>query len=168
MNNEENNKSYNKIYNFFADGFKKSISPNIRKSRTANYVKERTFDVYSCIKDVIYIFLTSAEIIIRCFIEFFKITKNIPNAFRKAAKNNFKLGLESLKKNNLIDARIRFLLANLFYNKSAKIKYYIAYVYYKQRSFSKSLKYLEQSISIDSKNKKYISLFKEINNEIKK
>ena len=167
INNQSSYTAKNRIYDFLATGFKKSMSPNVKNSYVVKHVKERTFDIYSCMRDVLYILLTSADILFRCLLMLLKITKNFPDAFKKAAKNNFKLGLESLKINNLIEARIRFLLSNMFYNKSAATKYYIAYTYYLQKNFSKSLKYLEQSIKIDSKNKKSIELFKNIENEMK-
>lgn len=166
-NNQNSYTAKNRIYDFLATGFKRSMSPNIRNSHVVKHVKERTFDIYSCIRDVLYILLTSADIVLRCLLMLFGITKNFPYAFKKAAKNNFRLGLESLKTNNLIEARIRFLLSNMFYSKSATTKYYIAYTYYLQKNFSKSLKYLEQSIKINSKNKKSIELFKNIESEMK-
>ena len=166
--NSKNNSAKNHIYDFLATGFKKSISPNIRNSYVVKHVKERTFDIYSCVRDVLYILLTSADIIFRCFLMLFKMAKDFPNAFKRAAKNNFRLGMKSLKTNNLIEARMRFLLSNMFYNKSATTKYYIAYTYYRQKNLSKSLKYLEQAIKINSKDKKSIELFKNIESEIKK
>lgn len=167
MIEEKDPKSYKKVYSFFMTGLKKSISPSIKSSQTIKQIKKRTSDVYSCIQDVVLIFISAIDIVFQCILSMFKITKNIPQTLKKAAKNNFKLGLKALNTNNLIDARIRFLLSNMFYNKSAKTKYYIAYIYYRQRFFSKSLKYLQQSISIDSKNKQTIMLLNEIENEIK-
>ena len=151
-----------KIYNFFSSGFKKMMSPNVGNSFVTERIKSRSIDLFSIVIDVFYILFTSITIIFYCFYDLFKLTKDTRNVLNRAAKNNFRLGLEALKKNNLIDARIRFLLANMFYSKSPTIKYHIAYVYYLQRNFTKSLKYLKQSISLDSRHEKSIVLLQNI------
>ena len=46
-----------------------------------------------------------------------KPTVLISKNSKKAAINNFKLGKKMLKAGNLVDAKMRFLLANMFYSK---------------------------------------------------
>ena len=92
--------------------------------------------------------------------------KRMPHAFTRAAQNNFRIGIEMLKLNNLIDARIRFLLSNMFYSKSPTTKFYIAYVYFLQRNFKKSLKYLKQGIDLDSSNERIKKLLFQVEEEL--
>ena len=56
----------------------------------------------------------------------------------------------------------------MFYGKSATTKYYIAYVYYLQENYKKSLKYLRQSLAIDSSDERSLELLKLLENKIMK
>lgn len=81
------------------------------------------------------------------------------------AINNFILGKKMLEINNLLDAKIRFLLANKFQKRpSAILKYYLAYIYYLEGNMKKCLLYLNESISLKPKMKCAIELFKKIEN----
>ena len=167
MNNDEKKINHSKILSFLVNGAKKTMSPNVNNTNTAKYIKRRSVDICNETLDILSIFWLSFGIIFYYILGMFKMVKNVPHAFRRAAQNNFKLGIEALANNNLIDARIRFLLSNLFYNKSATTKYYIAYIYYMQRNFSKSLKYLKQAISLQPNHKRSRELLKMIEIELK-
>jgi len=167
MNNQEDSKG-KKILKFFYNGLKKSMSPNMDGVYVAKKIKERSTDVYNNVLDFAYIIVNGFLIVFYYIFGMFIMAKDIPHAFTRAAQNNFRLGLENLKKNNIIDARIRLLLSNLFYSKSATTKYYIAYTYYRQGNFAKSLKYLNQALKIDSANDKARALIEQIDNDIHK
>jgi len=153
---------------FLKDGFKKAMSVDTDTLVLSKRIKRRTVDLYSNFKDILAIFINSFLILFYFFVNLFRDAKKMPVAFRRAADNNFRLGLENLKKNNLIDARIRLLLSDIFYNKSSTTKYYIAYVYYRQNNFTKSLKYLKKSLAIKSDNIRAIELLKLIEDELNK
>lgn len=167
MNNDEKKTNRSKILSFLVNGAKKTMSPNVTNTNTAKYIKRRSVDMCNETLDILSIFWLSFGIIFYYILGIFKMAKNVPHAFRRAAQNNFRLGVEALASNNLIDARIRFLLSNLFYNKSATTKYYIAYIYYIQHNFSKSLKYLKQAISLQPNHKRSRELLKIIEIELK-
>ena len=167
MSKKEHNKKGRNIGDFLINGFKKTMSSGVGETNTIKYIKQRSFDVYSGVYDVFSIIFTSFAIIFYYLLGMFKIAKNIPHAFQMAAKNNFRLGIDSLKKNDPINARIRFFLSNMFYSKSSMTKYYIAYTYYMQHNLLKSLKYLQKSITLNSKNKRSLELLQEIEAELK-
>ena len=154
--------------NFLINGLKKTFSTNIRTSETINHIKHRSFDLYENIAGIAGVLWASIGIIFYAFIGMIRLAKDIPHAFSRAAQNNFRLGLENLKSNNLIDARIRFLLSNMFFSKSATTKYYIAYIYYRQNNISKSLKYLKQAIFLNPNHEKSLALLQELENTIQK
>lgn len=156
------------VVEFFKDGLKKSFSLDNDSIIVSKRIKERSFDLYNNFIDVFMIFFNAIAIIFYYFLGMFISLKDVPHGISRAAHNNFRLGLENLKKNDLIDARIRFLLSNMFYSKSATTKYYIAYVYYLQENYKKSLKYLRQSLAIDSSDERSLELLKLLENKIMK
>ena len=166
MTKLEDNKG-KKILKFFLNGLKKTMSPNTESVHITKRIKERSLDIVDNLIDFFYIIFNGIFIVIYYIFGMFLMAKDIPHAFTRAAHNNFRLGLENLKKNNLVDARIRLLLSNLFYSKSPTTKYYIAYTYYRQGNFSKSLQYLNQTVKLDSKNERAIALIKQIETELK-
>lgn len=93
------------------------------------------------------IYLLNLLIGIKSYVEseYFEIKKNI----KIAAKNNYVLGKMMLRKNNIHDAKIRFILANIFHKNSARINYQLAYVYFIEGKYLKSLKYLHIAIKIN-------------------
>lgn len=152
-----------KIFSMLSKGFKKTMSPDYDSSVYAvNRIKARSYDLYSNLRDFFYVIWMIFSIVFYYIIGAFKLLKIAPHAFSMAAKNNFRIGINMLEKNNLVDARIRFLLSNLFYNKSTTTKYYIAFVYYKQNNIKKSLKYLKQAINLNPSHERSIELLKEI------
>lgn len=94
---------------------------------TAKMAKVKAFGFYNFVKEYI---------------------KDTIAARHHAARNNYLLGREMLKENNLLDAKFRFLLANFFYKKSVAIKYCLAYVYFREDSFEKSLKYANECLKL--------------------
>ena len=141
----------NKIASLAIKGFKRAMSSTVGEEvYVAKRIKARSYDLYANFRDFGSVIWNSILIVFYAIIGLFRLIIDTPHAFRRASQNNFRLGLESLKAGNLIDARIRFLLSNIFYGKSATTKYYIAYVYYLQGNYTKSLKYLKQSINIES------------------
>ena len=164
--NEENENKIGKVRDFFSNGVKKTFSSTANTSDAIRHIKQRSTDLYSGFSNIFSVFITSFAILFYYIIGFFRLTKNIPQALSRAAQNNFRLGMEALKINNLIDARIRFLLSNLFYGKSATTKYYIAYVYYRQQNITKSLKYLKQALFIDNQHSRSLELLKEIEKQL--
>ena len=157
------NNNGKKVTNFIKTGMKKVFSTNVGGDNyVTNKVKERSYDLYSNLRDF-------AGIAVQCVLFIFDYTISLlynlailPSAIKKASQNNFRLGLESLKLNNVIEARIRFLLSNMFYHKSATTKYYIAYTYFLQGNNKKSLKYLQQALKLNSSHEKSLALLQKI------
>ncbi|MEN9782536.1 MAG: hypothetical protein RL208_689 [Pseudomonadota bacterium] len=94
-------------------------------------------------------------------------TKLIMETRHKAGKNNYVLGVKMLKENFLPDAKVRFLLSDMFYNKSAMTKYYIAYIYYLEGNYNKSLRYLKESVNLRPSMKISSELLEKIENDMK-
>lgn len=152
-----------KVANFIKTGMKKAFSANVGNDNyVANKVKERSYDLYSNIRDFVGIAVQCVLFICDYTISLLYNIFILPSAIKKASQNNFRLGLESLKLNNVIEARIRFLLSNMFYHKSATTKYYIAYTYFLQGNNKKSLKYLQQALKLNSSHEKSIALVQKI------
>lgn len=157
-----------KIASLAVSGFKKAMSSTVGEEvYVAKRIKARSYDLYANIRDFGSIILYTFLIIFYAMLGLFRLLMDAPHAFRRAAQNNFRLGLTALKAGNLIDARIRLLLSNMFYNKSATTKYYISYVYYLQGNYTKSLKYLKQSINIDATDKRANDLLLKIETALK-
>ena len=153
----------NKIASLAVKGFKRAMSSTVGEEvYVAKRIKARGYDLYANFRDFGFIIWNSILIVFYAIIGLFRLIIDAPHAFRRASQNNFRLGLEDLKAGNLIDARIRFLLSNMFYSKSATTKYYIAYVYFLQENYKTSLKYLKQSINIDSNDDRVKALLSKI------
>ena len=73
-----------------------------------------------------------------------------------------------LKRNNILDARMRFLMSNVMFRKSPTTKYYIAYTYFLSSDYKKSLKYLKDALTINNKHSKSIELVKQIEEKLSK
>ena len=159
------NNNRKKVTNFIKTGMKKAFSANAGGSNyVTNKVKERSYDLYSNIRDFMGIAVQCVLFIFDYTISLIYNLAILPSAIKQASQNNFRLGLESLKLNNIIEARIRFLLSNMFYNKSATTKYYISYTYFLQGNNKKSLKYLQQALKLNSSHEKSIALLQKIEN----
>lgn len=164
--NKKQNKA-DKVFSFVKRGLKYSIfTRDEDRSRTNEIIKGGIVGTILTLKDFL-VFIGSGVVV--CFyyiINIFFTFKTLPSQFKKSAKNNFRLGLEALKVNNIIDARIRFLLSNMFFSKSPTTKYYIAYSYYLQHKYTKSLKYLKSALQIEPEHERCIGLVKQIEAEL--
>ena len=167
-NNNGNIKKFNKVATFVKNGFKNAMTTRGNEiAHTNEVVKSGIVGVVLTFKDF-FIFLGSGVVFLFYYLLNTIITfKTIPSQFQKAAKNNFRLGISALRYNNIVDARIRFLLSNMFFNKSPTTKYYVAYSYYLEHKYTKSLKYLRSALQLEPDNKKCIGLVKQIEEELK-
>lgn len=147
-------------------GIKTSFSISNSKSEVAKTVKSYTYTLWQIIKDFGLIFKSLLLILYSVSFGMIVSIAMIKKESKKASTNNFKLGLESLKLNNLTSARIRFLLSNIFYSKSATTKYYIAYTYFLSQNYKMCLKYIKKAISINQNHKKSIELMKKVEKEL--
>ncbi len=123
MSNNSSSGKYTKgkkILSVISNGIKKTMSPNYDSDIYAiNRIKARGYDLYSNLRDFFYVILMMLSIVYYYIVSVFKLLRMSPYVFSMAAKNNFRIGINMLEKNNLVDAKIRFLLSNMFYNKSA-------------------------------------------------
>jgi hypothetical protein len=94
------------------------------------------------------IFKTASEFCKALYTRIVYDISRIASGKERIAVNHYKLGKMMLKEGSLVDAKIRFLLADTFYKKSPMIKYYIAYVYYMEGNTKKSLIYLRSAIDL--------------------
>src|SRR5574344_1092886 len=99
----QNNNKAKKIAHFAVDSFKKTMSVNRGGIDMAKKIKDRGFDLYANIRDFLYIIGVGVVVIFSFFINGFKIVKSMPHSFSRAAHNNFRLGADQLKKNNIIE-----------------------------------------------------------------
>ena len=147
-------------------GLKTSFSMSNSKSEVAKTIKSYTYTLLQIIKDFGLIFKSLLLILYSVSFGMIISIAMIKKESKKAATNNFKLGLESLNLNNLTSARMRFLLSNIFYGKSATTKYYIAYTYFLSQNYKMCLKYIKKAISINQNHKKSIDLMKKVEKEL--
>lgn len=100
---------------------------------------------------VLYIFIFS----ISGFYGFILNNKNFINTikshFQLAGLKNFILAKKMLKKNLLIDAKFRFLIAKKFKPHSEIVNYYLSYIYFHEGKLSKAANFLHKNL----KSKKY-------------
>ena len=157
----------NKIWSFVKSGVKNSLFTRDRdKTHTNERLMENGIGLFIAFKDFFALIGSGLVLMFYYLIGIFFSLKSIPSQLKNASKNNFHLGIEALKANNLLDARIRFLLADMFFSKSPTIKYYIAFTYYLGHKHKKSLKYLKKAIDIDPENKRCIALVSQIEKEL--
>ena len=130
-------------------------------------MRKRTIETYNIFAITINGFSYLLTVLCTNIITFFATIFNARKEIKQAAKNNFKLGLIELKEHHYTDAKLRFMLSNIMYNKSATTKYYIAYVFYLEHKFNKALKYINEAITIDQKHARCIALTKRIEEEMK-
>ena len=96
----------------------------------------------------------------------FSATKQIRKESKRAAVNNFRIGLMMLKMNKVLDAKIRFLMSNMFFKKSPLTKYYIAYTFFLEHKYTKSLKYIHEAIKLDPRHQRSMELMHTIEKEM--
>ena len=152
---------------FLKKGTKNVFFRSDNNDSASTTIKQYGNIVYHIFADIYKLFYSLLGLLYSYTFGLFSTLKLFKAESKKAAKNHFRIGLEMLKSNNLFDARIRFLMSNMFFNKSPTTKYYIAYTYYLSKDYKKSLKYINQSISIDNKHQRSIDLLKVIEQEMK-
>ena len=159
---KESRKIGKKITDALWSGVKRSFSSNSQRDElyAVSRMKDRGYDLYITFRDFFYAIWLLGAFLFYYTIGLIRTAKSIPHGMTRVSANNFRLGLELLRKNDLMEARIRFLLSNLFYSKSPATKYYIAYIYFLQHNYVKSLKYIRQSIQIEKPDKRTIELVK--------
>ena len=152
----------NKVFTFVRRNFKQPLSRYTNDSAVIDSMKSYGNILQITVRDVFRLFRAFFSLIYRFTFGFFSTLRLFKKESKKAAKNNFHLGLEMLKTNNILDARMRFLMSNMMFRKSPTTKYYIAYTYFLSNNYKKSLKYLKDGLSIDNKHYKSIELVKQI------
>lgn len=167
MPDEKSKTNTNKVLSFIKSGVRNSLFTREReKTHTSERLMENGVGLFVAFKDFFALIGAGLVLMFYYLIGIFFSLKSIPSQLKNASKNNFHLGIEALKANNLLDARIRFLLADMFFSKSPTIKYYIAFTYYLGHKHKKSLKYLKKAIDIDPENKRCIALVSQIEKEL--
>ncbi len=154
------------ILNFFKTNAKNKIIYSNSKTEVATTMKQYGYTFYNIFHDIGVLIKSLAILLYSYTFGLFSTIKLFKEESKKAAKNNFQIGLEMLKMNNLLDARIRFLMSNMFFKHSPTTKYYIAYTYYLSHDYKKSLKYIKEAININNKHQRSIKLMKNIEEEL--
>lgn len=154
------------ILNFITTHAKKTITYSNSKSEVATTMKQYGYTFYNIFHDIGSLIKALVGLLYSYTFGLFSTIKAFKEESKKAAKNHFHIGLEMLKVNNLLDARIRFLMSNMFFKQSPTTKYYIAYTYYLSHNYKKSLKYIKEAININNKHQRSIELMKRIEQEI--
>ena len=158
--------SKNKVIKFIRRNLKQPLSRYTNDSAVVDSVKSYGNIFSLTIQDVYRLFRAFFSLIYSFTFGFFSTLKLFKNESKKAAKNHFHIGLEMLKRNNILDARMRFLMSNMMFRKSPTTKYYIAYTYFLSNNYKKSLKYLKDGLSINSRHNKSIELVKQIEEKL--
>lgn len=166
INNKEMTFNKSKILNFIKTNAKKTITSSSNKTEVTTTIKQYGYTFYNLFHDIFILIKSLCGLLYSYTFGLFATIKIFKSESKKAAKNHFHIGLEMLKMNNLLDARIRFLISNMFFKKSPTTKYYIAYTYYLSHNYKKSLKYIKEAININNKHQRSIELMKLIEKEI--
>ena len=161
-NNSDFSNSKNKVIKFIRRNLKQPLSRYTNDSAVVDSVKSYGSIFSLTIRDIYRLFRAFFSLIYSSTFGFFATLKLFKNESKKAAKNHFHIGLEMLKRNNILDARMRFLMSNMMFRKSPTTKYYIAYTYFLSNNYKKSLKYLKDGLSINNHHNKSIELVKQI------
>ena len=154
--------SKNRIVKFIKRNLKQPLSRYTDDSAVIDSVKNYGNIVGITTRDVYRLFRAFFSLMYSATFGFFATLKLFKQESKKAAKNHFHIGLEMLKRNNIIDARMRFLMSNMMFSKSPTTKYYIAYTYFLSHNYKKSLKYLKDGLFINNQHHKSIELVKQI------
>lgn len=155
-----------KILEFIKTNAKKTITSSSNKTEVTTTIKQYGHTFYNLFHDIFLLIKSLCGLLYSYTFGLFSTIKIFKEESKKAAKNHFHIGLEMLKMNNLLDARMRFLISNMFFKKSPTTKYYIAYTYYLSHNYKKSLKYIKEAININNKHQRSIELMKLIEKEI--
>lgn len=154
--------SKSKVVKFIKRNLKQPLSRYTNDSAVVDSVKSYGNIFSLTIRDVYRLFRAFFSLIYSFTFGFFSTLKLFKKESKKSAKNHFHIGLEMLKRNNILDARMRFLMSNMMFRKSPTTKYYIAYTYFLSNNYKKSLKYLKDGLFINNQHHKSIELVKQI------
>ena len=165
-NNSDFSNSKNKVIKFIRRNLKQPLSRYTNDSAVVDSVKSYGSIFSLTIRDIYRLFRAFFSLIYSSTFGFFATLKLFKNESKKAAKNHFHIGLEMLKRNNILDARMRFLMSNMMFRKSPTTKYYIAYTYFLSHNYKTSLKYLKDGLSINSHHNKSLELVKQIEGKL--
>lgn len=157
-----------KVFKFIRKNLKQPLSRYTDDSAVIDSMRSYGNIFQITIRDIFRLFRAFFSLIYSSTFGFFATLRLFKKESKKAAKNHFHIGLEMLKRNNILDARMRFLMSNVMFRKSPTTKYYIAYTYFLSSDYKKSLKYLKDALTINNKHNKSIELVKQIEDKLSK
>ena len=145
---------------------KRMFKPISNDSEIIKGMAERGVEMKNLFTDFFSLLISCAKWLYYYVFNLFTATKTIRKESKRAAVNNFRIGLMMLKMNKVLDAKIRFLMSNMFFKKSPLTKYYIAYTFFLEHKYTKSLKYIHDAIKLDPKHQRSIELMHAIEKEM--
>ena len=145
---------------------KRMFKPISNDSEIIKGMAERGVEMKNLFTDFFSLLISCAKWLYYYVFNLFTATKTIRKESKRAAVNNFRIGLMMLKMNKVLDAKIRFLMSNMFFKKSPLTKYYIAYTFFLEHKYTKSLKYIHDAIKLDPKHQRSIELMRAIEKEM--
>lgn len=165
MSDETENRTKN-FLKFVGKETKRMFRPISNDSDIIKGMVERGTEMKNLFTDFFSLLISCAKWLYYYIFNLFTATKTIRKESKRAAVNNFRIGLIMLKMNKVLDAKIRFLMSNMFFKKSPLTKYYIAYTFFLEHKYTKSLKYIHDAIKLDPKHQRSIELMHAIEKEM--
>ena len=165
MSDETENKTKH-FLKFVGKETKRMFKPVSGDSEMIKSVVERGTEMKNLFVNVFSLLASCGRWLYYYIFNLFSTTKQIRKESKRAAVNNFRIGLMMLKMNKVLDAKIRFLMSNMFFKGSPLTKYYIAYTFFLEHKYTKSLKYIHEAIKLDPKHQRSIELMHAIEKEI--
>ncbi len=163
---DEGNDRARRLLHFVGRETKKMFKPVSSDSEMIKSMAERGTEMKNLFTDFFSLLISCARWLYYYIFNLFSATKQIRKESKRAAVNNFRIGLMMLKMNKVLDAKIRFLISNMFFKKSPLTKYYIAYTFFLEHKYTKSLKYIHEAIKLDPKHQRAIELMHAIEKEM--
>lgn len=155
-----------RLLHFVGHETKKMFKPISNDSEIIRGMAERCTEMKNLFTDFFSLLWSCAKWLHYYIFNLFSATKQIRSEGKRAAVNNFRIGLIMLKMNKVLDAKIRFLMSNMFFKKSPLTKYYIAYTFFLEHKYTKSLKYIHEAIKLDPRHQRSIELMHAIEKEM--
>ena len=155
-----------RLLHFVGHETKKMFRPISNDSEIIRGMAERCTEMKNLFTDFFSLLWSCAKWLHYYIFNLFSATKQIRSEGKRAAVNNFRIGLIMLKMNKVLDAKIRFLMSNMFFKKSPLTKYYIAYTFFLEHKYTKSLKYIHEAIKLDPRHQRSIELMHAIEKEM--
>ena len=165
MSDETENKTKH-FLKFVGKETKRMFEPISSDSEMIKSMVDRGVEIKNLFKDLFSLFIACIKWLYYYIFHLFSTTKQIRKESKRAAVNNFRIGLIMLKMNKVLDAKIRFLMSNMFFKGSPLTKYYIAYTFFLEHKYTKSLKYIHEAIKLDPKHQRSIELMHAIEKEM--